>query len=81
MHDLDKESIAVSPALSPDRPDSDEAVTHPVCAHPNFRLIGARMRATKCNSVWEGSPSQGRATDAREKESTLPVYNPKVEGR
>ncbi|PKI41210.1 hypothetical protein CRG98_038398 [Punica granatum] len=41
----------------------------------------ARMRAPKCNVAWECPPSRGRATDAREKESPLPVYNPKVEGR
>ncbi|OWM70980.1 hypothetical protein CDL15_Pgr013161 [Punica granatum] len=39
------------------------------------------MRAPKCNAAWECPPSQGRATDVREKESPLPVYDPKVEGR
>ncbi|OWM86982.1 hypothetical protein CDL15_Pgr016019 [Punica granatum] len=45
-----------------------------VCA-PEFRLVGARMRAPKCNAAWECPPSRGRATDAREKESPLPVYD------
>ncbi|PKI55660.1 hypothetical protein CRG98_023971 [Punica granatum] len=31
--------------------------------------------------AWERPPSRGRATDAREKKSPLPVYDPKVEGR
>ncbi|PKI36051.1 hypothetical protein CRG98_043562 [Punica granatum] len=39
------------------------------------------MRAPKCNAAWECPPSRGRVTDAREKESPLPVYDPKVEGR
>ncbi|PKI75195.1 hypothetical protein CRG98_004419 [Punica granatum] len=39
------------------------------------------MRAPKCNAAWECPPSRGRAADAREKESPLPVYDPKVEGR
>ncbi|PKI45278.1 hypothetical protein CRG98_034328 [Punica granatum] len=39
------------------------------------------MRAPKFNAAWECPPSRGRATDAREKESPLPVYDPKVEGR
>ncbi|PKI71923.1 hypothetical protein CRG98_007691 [Punica granatum] len=51
-----------------------------LCA-PEFRLIGAYMRAPKCNAAWECPPSRGRATDAGEKESPLPVYDPKVEGR
>ncbi|PKI41458.1 hypothetical protein CRG98_038157 [Punica granatum] len=51
-----------------------------LCA-PEFRLVGARMRAPKCNAAWECPPSRGRATDARERESPLPVYDPKVEGR
>ncbi|PKI59408.1 hypothetical protein CRG98_020167 [Punica granatum] len=51
-----------------------------LCA-PEFRLVGARMRSPKCNAAWECPPSGGRATDAREKESPLPVYDPKVEGR
>ncbi|OWM63371.1 hypothetical protein CDL15_Pgr022116 [Punica granatum] len=54
MHDLDKESIAVSPALSPDRPDSDEAVTHPANGEqvdqelvPTFKEFGlSELRAT-----------------------------------
>ncbi|PKI56020.1 hypothetical protein CRG98_023607 [Punica granatum] len=50
-----------------------------LCA-PEFRLVGARMRTPKCNVAWECPPSRGRATDAREKESPLPVYDPKVEG-
>ncbi|PKI40747.1 hypothetical protein CRG98_038858 [Punica granatum] len=41
----------------------------------------SRMRAPKCNAAWECPPFWGRATDAREKESPLPVYDPKVEGR
>ncbi|PKI70224.1 hypothetical protein CRG98_009416 [Punica granatum] len=51
-----------------------------MCA-PEFRLVGARMRTPKCNATWECPPSRGRATDVREKESPLPVYDPKVEGR
>ncbi|PKI64036.1 hypothetical protein CRG98_015568 [Punica granatum] len=39
------------------------------------------MRAPKCNAAWECPPSRGRATDEREKESPLSVYDPKVEGR
>ncbi|PKI35955.1 hypothetical protein CRG98_043655 [Punica granatum] len=35
--------------------------------------------ARLCNAAWECPPSQGPATDAREKESPLPVYNLKVE--
>ncbi|PKI18371.1 hypothetical protein CRG98_049355, partial [Punica granatum] len=54
-----------------------------LCA-PEFRLVGARMRAPKqtpqCNAAWECPPSLGRATDASEKESPLPVYDPRVEG-
>ncbi|PKI62774.1 hypothetical protein CRG98_016833 [Punica granatum] len=34
-----------------------------------------------CNAAWECPSSRGRATDTREKESPLPVYDPKVEGR
>ncbi|PKI62834.1 hypothetical protein CRG98_016785 [Punica granatum] len=41
----------------------------------------ARMREPKCNAAWECPPSRGRATNTREKESPLPVYDPKVEGR
>ncbi|PKI75683.1 hypothetical protein CRG98_003943 [Punica granatum] len=51
-----------------------------LCA-PEFRLVGARLRAPKCNVSWECPPSRGRATDAREKESPLPVYDLKDEGR
>ncbi|PKI45795.1 hypothetical protein CRG98_033802 [Punica granatum] len=51
-----------------------------LCA-PEFRLVRARMRAPKCNAAWECPPSRGRATNAREKESPLPVYDPKVKGR
>ncbi|PKI60096.1 hypothetical protein CRG98_019504 [Punica granatum] len=39
------------------------------------------MRTPKCNAAWECPPSRGRVMDAREKESPLPVYDPKVEGR
>ncbi|PKI73798.1 hypothetical protein CRG98_005782 [Punica granatum] len=51
-----------------------------LCA-PELRLVRARMRAPKCNAAWDCPPSRGCATDAREKESPLPVYDPKVEGR
>ncbi|PKI65395.1 hypothetical protein CRG98_014211 [Punica granatum] len=51
-----------------------------LCA-PEFRLIGARMHPPKCNAAWECPPSLGRVMDAREKESPLLVYDPKVEGR
>ncbi|PKI55393.1 hypothetical protein CRG98_024244 [Punica granatum] len=51
-----------------------------LCA-PEFRLVGARIRVPKCNAAWESPPSRGRATDARENESLLPIYDPKVEGR
>ncbi|PKI39219.1 hypothetical protein CRG98_040388 [Punica granatum] len=37
--------------------------------------------ARLCNAAWECPPSWGRATDPREKESPLPVYDLKVEGR
>ncbi|PKI26209.1 hypothetical protein CRG98_049102, partial [Punica granatum] len=57
----------------------DQADTADLCA-PEFRLVGARMRVPKCNAAWKCPPSRGRATDARKKESPLPVYDPKVEG-
>ncbi|PKI56414.1 hypothetical protein CRG98_023152, partial [Punica granatum] len=50
-----------------------------VCAHPNFVSSGhACVRLMQLG--WECPPSQGRATDAREKVSPLPVYDPKVDG-
>ncbi|OWM68289.1 hypothetical protein CDL15_Pgr004771 [Punica granatum] len=50
------------------------------CAHPNF--ISSGHACTRlCNAAWECPPSRGRAMDAREKESPLLVYDPKVEGR
>ncbi|PKI52899.1 hypothetical protein CRG98_026730 [Punica granatum] len=50
-----------------------------VCA-PEFRLVGARMRAPNCNAAWECPPSRGRATDAREKESPLAILRPEGRG-
>ncbi|PKI55663.1 hypothetical protein CRG98_023974 [Punica granatum] len=52
----------------------------PNCAHPNFVSLGHAC-ARLCNAAWECPPSRGRATDAREKKSLLPVYDPKIEGR
>ncbi|PKI68020.1 hypothetical protein CRG98_011616 [Punica granatum] len=47
--------------------------------HPNF--ISSRHACARLyNSAWEYPPSRGRVTDAREKESPLPVYDSKVEG-
>ncbi|PKI65858.1 hypothetical protein CRG98_013762 [Punica granatum] len=55
-------------------------VIKPWCAHPN--LISSGHACTRlCNAAWECPSSRGRATDAREKESPLPVYDPKVESR
>ncbi|PKI69395.1 hypothetical protein CRG98_010193 [Punica granatum] len=51
-----------------------------LCA-PKFHLVGARICAPNCNAAWECPPSRGRATDAREKKSPLPVYDPEVKGR
>ncbi|PKI60443.1 hypothetical protein CRG98_019097 [Punica granatum] len=50
-----------------------------LCA-PVFRLVGTRMCAPKCNAAWECPPSQGRATDAREKESPLAILRPEGRG-
>ncbi|PKI38544.1 hypothetical protein CRG98_041066 [Punica granatum] len=66
--------------ISANHGHSRSATTQAMCA-PEFRLVGARMREPKCNAAWECPPSWGRATDTREKESPLPVYDPKVEGR
>ncbi|PKI30926.1 hypothetical protein CRG98_048683, partial [Punica granatum] len=40
-----------------------------------WTLVGARMRAF--GSHWECPPSRGSVTDTREKESPLPIYDPK----
>ncbi|PKI47634.1 hypothetical protein CRG98_031985 [Punica granatum] len=50
------------------------------CAHPNFVSLGHTC-GRLCNAAWECPPARGRATDAHEKESPLPVYDSKVEGR
>ncbi|PKI61220.1 hypothetical protein CRG98_018368 [Punica granatum] len=53
------------------------AILHGDCAHSNFVSSGhacARLIATRLGSVHLPG-------DAREKESPLPVYDPKVEGR
>ncbi|PKI57556.1 hypothetical protein CRG98_022027 [Punica granatum] len=55
-------------------------VESPSYAHSNFVSSGHAC-ARPCNVAWECPPSRGRATDAREKESPLLVYDPKVEGR
>ncbi|PKI63575.1 hypothetical protein CRG98_016019 [Punica granatum] len=51
------------------------------CAHLNFNLVGACVRAPDATRLRSVHFPGGRATDAPEKESPLPVYNPKVEGR
>ncbi|PKI67484.1 hypothetical protein CRG98_012068 [Punica granatum] len=44
-------------------------------AHPNF--ISSGHACTRlCNAAWECPPSRERATDAREKESPLTIYDP-----
>ncbi|PKI41622.1 hypothetical protein CRG98_037990 [Punica granatum] len=55
-------------------------VESPSCVHPNFVLSGHACTRL-CDATWEYPPSRGRATDARENESLLPIYDPKVEGR
>ncbi|PKI56565.1 hypothetical protein CRG98_023034 [Punica granatum] len=59
--------------------DCEERHLH-ICAHSNF-VSSEHVSARLFNAAWECPPSRGRATDAREKESPLLVYNPKVEGR
>ncbi|OWM83116.1 hypothetical protein CDL15_Pgr011798 [Punica granatum] len=45
-----------------------------------FRLVGARMRAPKCNAAWECPHSRERATDTREKESPPAILRPEGRG-
>ncbi|PKI66437.1 hypothetical protein CRG98_013239 [Punica granatum] len=49
------------------------------CTDPNVVLVGARMCSTEARGL--GVPSRGCMTDTRKKESSLPVYDPKVESR
>ncbi|PKI48383.1 hypothetical protein CRG98_031236 [Punica granatum] len=47
---------------------------------PECALVGARMRATESCGLGRVHLPGGCMTDTREKESPLPVYDPKVEG-
>ncbi|PKI78875.1 hypothetical protein CRG98_000736 [Punica granatum] len=47
-------------------------------AHPNF-ISSGHACASLCNAAWECPPSQGRVTDAREKESPPAIL--RLEGR
>ncbi|PKI63926.1 hypothetical protein CRG98_015707 [Punica granatum] len=47
----------------------------PSCEHPNF-ISSGHAYARLWNAAWEYPPSRGRATDAREKELPLTVYDP-----
>ncbi|PKI48112.1 hypothetical protein CRG98_031474 [Punica granatum] len=51
-----------------------------ICTHPNF-IPSGHACACLCNAAWEYPPFRRSATDAREKESPLPFYDLKVEGR
>ncbi|PKI74531.1 hypothetical protein CRG98_005073 [Punica granatum] len=62
------------------KPSKKSLVESPSCVDPNFNLVGVRMRA-----LWRGLGVStfpwGRVMDTRETESSLPIYDPKVEGR
>ncbi|PKI34307.1 hypothetical protein CRG98_045305 [Punica granatum] len=49
------------------------------CAHPNFVSSGHALPRF-CNAAWECPPFRGRATDAREKESSLTILRPEGRG-
>ncbi|PKI68031.1 hypothetical protein CRG98_011627 [Punica granatum] len=52
----------------------------PKVCRPEFRLVGAHMHALS-HGLGVSTFLWGRMTDMREKESPLPVYDSKVEGR
>ncbi|PKI62627.1 hypothetical protein CRG98_016979 [Punica granatum] len=58
----------------------DPVLFYRFCVHPNF-VSSKHACAHPYNAAWKYPPSRGRVTDAREKESPLPIYDPKVEGR
>ncbi|PKI58578.1 hypothetical protein CRG98_021041 [Punica granatum] len=54
-------------------------VESPSCAHPYF-ISSRHVCARLCNAAWECTPSRGRATNAREKESPLAILRPEGRG-